>query len=421
MSHHPSRAIDPLLLGPGSPDRPKIALHLYPDPVDTNSLDVLLSVPLDPRLDEDAALIQDFGTHTLDVHYSVRLNLANERKALASKLLSLYNSPEGGILRQDPLQCLTQEQLRKVLCPLADQGWSIFHRLFDIREPRGFSRSDGPRVAAGARKILDRGHPWVIKVLRGNELLFPWAFLFDDERFSPTNLSTLDPSRFLGFRCEIQEDMETLASRIKLPSSPSIVAAICPQVDGGRHHAPDHPLQKSNVTLIPVTSAPDLGDQLADFNGDCLYFYGHSQNSSHSVPHDSWVQLNGVKLSVTDLDSRYCAPRFHQDLVVAFLNGCRTSPLGQWNDSSVVGFLCRHGDHRLCCVATVAEVPQSFAAEFARHFWDAFLLQGQPIGQSLLFARRTMLQQKQNPLGLVYTLFGRVDTRLESTSRSSAS
>jgi hypothetical protein len=97
--------------------------------------------------------------------------------------------------------------------------------------------------------------------------------------------------------------------------------------------------------------------------------------------------------------------------VLAFLNGCATSPLNTWNGDSFAGFLCMKGGRRVACVTSFAEIPVAFGAALAQRFWAAFL-DGKTLGEALLGARRDLLAAYHHPLGLLYTVFGRVETRI---------
>jgi hypothetical protein len=61
-------------------------------------------------------------------------------------------------------------------------------------------------------------------------------------------------------------------------------------------------------------------------------------------------------------------------------------------------------------VATVASVPESVGVQFARVFWPRFLA-GARLGAALREARLSLLDAG-SPLGLLYDLYGRVDTQI---------
>jgi hypothetical protein len=398
--------IDARVFTSARPTRAKVSLHV--ERVDASKVEVRLSLPLDiVNVDELAAypLVQD---DRLYVRYLVELDLRAERAALADQLAAMYRTDEGRRLATSAT--LTQAELRRILAPLAHQGWSILDRLVFSATPCGYP-DHVDVVRRAVQSALRR--PQIIDVA-SSEPLFPWALLFDGRDFNPTDFSTLDPERFWGFHHEIQERTEGTSPLWRLPEQPRIVKSVCSQVDTqGWHAIATHPLARYGNTF-PSPTTTELGQTLSNFDGDCLYFFGHAgHDSDPPVPATSWIKLRGVQLTVAALQSYYRAPRFHSELVVVFLNGCRTSPLGAWNDGSLLGYLCKHGHGRVCCLATVAEVPEDFAAQLARHFWEAFVFARLPIGEALLEARRTMLRQPpHSPLGLVYTLFGRVDTRI---------
>ena len=81
-----------------------------------------------------------------------------------------------------------------------------------------------------------------------------------------------------------------------------------------------------------------------------------------------------------------------------------------WDERTIAGLLCAHGDSNVCCILTTAPVPKNFAREFGRRVWQEALA-GKTLGESLLTARQSLLREYKNPLGLAYTLLGRLDTQ----------
>jgi hypothetical protein len=397
--------IDSRLFASARPTRPKVSLHVRR--VDANEVEVRLSLPLDETVPDERAACPLAQNFRLDVRYLVEMDIRAERAALAHQLAAMYRTDEGRLLIGP--KPLTPAQLRRILAPLALQGWSILDRLLFFAAPRGYP-DHTELVQRAVRTALSR--PQIVDVV-SSEPLFPWALLFDGRGFSTTDLLTLDPERFWGFQHEIQERSEGTSPLCQLPARPKIVKSVCSQADvQGWHADSTHPLARYNHVVTSAT-VPELEQMLGSFEGDCFYFFGHAGHDSEPpIPATSWIKLRGVQLTVAALQAQR-SPRFSNERVVVFLNGCRTSPLGAWNAGSLLGYLCRHGGGRVCCLATVAEVPEDFAAQLARHFWEAFVFERRPIGQALLEARRAMLQQPpHSPLGLVYTLLGRVDTRI---------
>lgn len=62
-------------------------------------------------------------------------------------------------------------------------------------------------------------------------------------------------------------------------------------------------------------------------------------------------------------------------------------------------------------VATECKVPDDFAAEFVEKLYE-HLLNGEPLGESLLASRRFFLTERGNPSGLLYSMYASPPFRL---------
>lgn len=91
-----------------------------------------------------------------------------------------------------------------------------------------------------------------------------------------------------------------------------------------------------------------------------------------------------------------------------FINGCSTSGFSPYVPSEFIEQFIRG---RKASAVIGAEVPvwEALATEVAKTFFDAFL-SGKSAGESLT-ARRALLA-RNNPLGLVYSLYGSADLKL---------
>jgi hypothetical protein len=106
----------------------------------------------------------------------------------------------------------------------------------------------------------------------------------------------------------------------------------------------------------------------------------------------------------------------HAPLV--FMNGCSTAGFSPYAPSELVLALVQ-GRHAAAVVGTEVTVWEVLAREFALLFFDAFLARRQNAGAALLAARRALLA-KNNPLGLVYTLYGSSNLTLRTTQAAGA-
>jgi hypothetical protein len=365
----------------------------------------------------EAEAVNLLGTADFELRCTASLDLEGERAELAARLDALYESDVGTKLRREDLVELNLGELRTALVPFARQGWSIYYRLFQALNNLDSVVPERAPILQGALNSL-LARPQAITV-HSSVPLFPWNFLYNAP-VDESHLSTLQPEKFWGFDHEIQQRVKGTSGCIRVPAGSRIVAAICPNVDKGRHDTDGHPFRLLGERVVRLDSTDRLAAHMHQFTEYCLYFYGHAHhNVVHPVPSSSWIQLGDNKLFVSDLMAGH-KPHFDRELVVTFLNGCRMAQLDRWNESTVVGFLCLKGDNRVCCVSPVGPIPEAFAAEFASHFWRCFFVE-QPrmcIGRALVEARRVMLEKWNNPLGLLYTIFGRIDTCVEEPERS---
>ena len=63
-------------------------------------------------------------------------------------------------------------------------------------------------------------------------------------------------------------------------------------------------------------------------------------------------------------------------------------------------------------IATECAVPDTFAADFSRKFYEHFLEKKQPLGESLLATRQHFLRKEKNPSGLLYSMYAPPDIQL---------
>lgn len=399
--------------------RTKVAVNLNQQSEAT--LVVTLSLTLNDAFPAEADAIRIFGADILDIKYAVEMNFDARRQEFDTQVRAIYGDERNGVLGKEELEVVALRRLKELLGPLASLGANIFYNLFLNERSKLLRPSARHAETVWAAVASVFSHPQLISIKQ--ELLpgvkkapiFPWAFLYDDIGFKESDLSTLNPTRFWGFRHQIQEELDCTATLLSLPAKPSILTSICTDADSLQcHQQPAHSLSadKRNITEAPTVD--ELGAALKDFPHDCFYFFGHAYHPEPPVQTQSRLELRGEHLTVDGLSRNYRpAPRFSKEPVLAFLNGCRTSPLNVWDKESVAGFLCEEGEQSVCCISTVASVPGSVAAMFGFHFWKLFLDRKLPLGDALLKTRKVMLRKWNNPLGLLYTVFGNVDTCVE--------
>ncbi len=102
------------------------------------------------------------------------------------------------------------------------------------------------------------------------------------------------------------------------------------------------------------------------------------------------------------------------DLVIdshplVILNGCRTGRCHPLSTSHFAGAFLQCGARGV--VATECHVPDDFAADFAERLY-CHLLDGRPLGESLLAARQFFLTEHGDPSGLLYSMYASPEIRL---------
>lgn len=114
-------------------------------------------------------------------------------------------------------------------------------------------------------------------------------------------------------------------------------------------------------------------------------------------------------VSLSDFHAAFGGPRTKIGRPLVFLNTCNSnSP--DFMDSTTWG-LAFHRLGSRAVIATEAPAPDSFASAFSVEFY-ASLLNRQTVGHSLQTAKWKLLQRWNNPMGLLYTLFGNPDLHI---------
>jgi len=93
-----------------------------------------------------------------------------------------------------------------------------------------------------------------------------------------------------------------------------------------------------------------------------------------------------------------------------FLNCCQSAELSPYLYDGLVPYLITRGARGV--VGTEVDTPALFAAEFAKLFIQRFVVGGERLGDVLLALRREYLYQRQNVMGLVYSLYSSGDVQV---------
>lgn len=344
----------------------------------------------------------------------------NERlqENYASAGIDLELGPGGGILDFDPSDRET------MLSSLRSSGALLYDRLLlrgDDRLERAMSVIDG----------FSAGHPLRVRILAA-DVYAPWQILY------PEKSGTIDPHRFWGFRYELgtlqivdqaQGRSRTLLER---PEPGEIVFAAWRGNTPGDTVAArakllvDHLKKKIGDGIRFITSGNDLRTILeAEARSvKLIYAYGHGSSGNKIVvlenpdgepetfdlPTDigaCFVFADGDVLlpSTFDLFDPGERLRFFESQPFVILNACETGTSGTRtsHNNGFVGAFTRVGARAI--FVTEAPVWSNFAYHFGRDLMDE-LLRGSEARSAIRTVRLRHLEKWNNPLGLMYALYG---------------
>ena len=101
--------------------------------------------------------------------------------------------------------------------------------------------------------------------------------------------------------------------------------------------------------------------------------------------------------------------RRHRGIVI--LNACASSHTDPLTAASFAQWFVASG-HR-AFIGTETDVPDGVAAGFAGAFYGRLLEAHRPLGEAVVWARRDLLRDFRNPLGLLYVVYGDTDLIVE--------
>lgn len=283
----------------------------------------------------------------------------------------------------------------------------------------GNYRSQPPVIAPGT---LDETALASVEVVCPNDMVLPVELLpILEPVFRSDQSSLVDAAALVGFGAETHRRLPTPGN---LPTTPVDKAAVSFYWDanlrgarreframsqrfgsGLREPSPQQRKVKAADVAGQIVSALSQGpshDPAAVEHFSCHHKRGEGDKSSDILLLRARGLLTGrIRITADDLTARsYGQPR-KPGLV--FLNACKTQVISADTVSAVVRELMECG--RTVVVATWCDVPDG-VAELMSSFFYAALQDGNTVGQSLRRARLRLLLEHNNPLGLLYTVFG---------------
>lgn len=140
---------------------------------------------------------------------------------------------------------------------------------------------------------------------------------------------------------------------------------------------------------------------------DILYFYTHG-GIDEDDDDSPYLQIgNAQRIALLDLDAWNM--KFDQNQPFVILNACDSANYTPDKFENLLQFFCNRGAAGV--IGTQCEVKEMLANAFILNFFN-FFLQQTTAGEALFKARQTLLRDKLDPRGLVYSLFASADIKL---------
>ena len=318
------------------------------------------------------------------------------------------SAPYSNLRTIDVPPAIHQESLNK----LAEIGALLYQRLF-------FDSPDENATTIG-NLLRDQQRQLRIQISAEN-FIFPWTLLYDKKLEFGSNA---DWQGFWGFKHIVEY----------VPSAPGTLVSFNPQITAagklpmifvaneqidGQMHVPLIEDQKQffatladKIDLTTQTTKAEMIANLrnADLPAQLLYLYCHAHSAlpgegqgtgQSMLMIDDLVEANGLTVETmtiyADLTTRL------KSAPLVYLNACQGAQMSALLYAGLVPYLVRKGARGV--IGTEVDTPALFAAEFAKRFFTRFLSEGVPLGQLMLDLRREFVQQHNNIMGLVYSLY----------------
>jgi chaperonin GroEL len=342
---------------------------------------------------------------------------------------------------------VTRSTFERYLDTLRDLGLQAWSLLFGTRyaDQKGASERLGELLAAMGLRI--DSYVQITYTRSAGSFIFPWSILYP-----PAQDAAVDPMHFWGARYRI-EQVSTGPQVNRLLDEP--ITVLFALDSGFGNSADEEKLLRSyggaaagrlRVTGPVSDEATLFGELSHDSPAHLHYFYCHGYAATstavlrpdgvqllrrqiEALPEESaerqaletllgltarmndesWMFIGGAEIRESKLKRQ---PFFTRRRPIVFLNMCQSADLLPSMSSGLVRVFLDHNASAV--VGTESPMTAVFAHAFAEVFLGS-LFGGDDVGTALLKARRHFLgEDRRNPLGLAYTLYGRATASLGS-------
>lgn len=378
---------------------------------------------LDVQWCKIAASCEDIANLLKDVHALLQAVVKTEASVDGQKELVFFKGepPEVPLREQrlPELYKVPEAVSGEALQALARAGRQLYLTLFSTLKGTVAEKSRTNDVCEALRK-LSLAQRLSIQIL-SDDFMIPWNLLYDGEY--PTE--PVKAEEFWGFKHIIEE----LPCRTRAEAAPSAIQVNNVPVKVGMN------LNRSKIQEALINPHLSLLNRLASANqppprfeepsvldalkgkqplGTVEYFFCHAGTGGDAKKNydQSYLGLTGTNDGLTLLDIQLATVgRRFSSAPLFFLNACESSRMdGRFYDGFVPQFLDMGAS---AVVGTDCEVPSLFGAHLGIAFLKAFF-SGASVGEALLSLRQRFLREYQNPLGLIYRVFGNTDVHVDT-------
>jgi hypothetical protein len=282
-----------------------------------------------------------------------------------------------------------------------------------------------------------------------NEFVFPWALLYDQPLEGGKDI---DPRNFWGIRYSIEQRVYGMHNAGDKREGKADLGFMMWNKfrNTGEHEQLLKTLGNRSSGRVGVTGPILVADDICLScwkDWDILYFYAHGNTrerrtgvgAGHALesflrfykkleegdpedprlklfadvynaakgdqyePDRDWIELTRGKFYLDSLYDMLERNSLTPRKPIVFLNMCESAQVVPTLSDSFISFFLNRGAS--CVLGTECPMTIEFAHPFAERFFEC-LLAGDPVGIAVLKARRYFMDNKKNPLGLAYTLYG---------------
>jgi hypothetical protein len=320
---------------------------------------------------------------------------------------------------------VTDDDFRMLGAKLAVAGNDLFINAF---ERSGDSRLD--RIAANLREIAQSGSNML--TVSTTHFHIPWRMIYTHPNGElAADGSNFEASGFWGLQHVVEQYPERYPISDKLDARDGKLgfgAALHERIDTEfkvnciKRHRDFIQSSTNMLTYAEWTTIPGLikGLSAMPFEQQVVYFLCHAEVAGSSaspalVP--ATLQLADGDISVVRI--RRLKKKFEPSGPLIFINACRGGQLGtlvRENFSFASEFLEQGA---ACVVGPQIVVPAVFAGEFGNRFFTEFLQRTDPPPRAGLVLRDLTREMwnRNNPFGLVYSLYAGADCHIRWTEK----